>query len=144
MLRAIGENWGVFDSAGTMTVTQLCDLIVPTILNSDSLRATIENGPEGIDSALSALIRSGGRLPKSYFEAEYGTVQSFGDETFINAAPWRTPQTATEWLLYHGLIFSGYANAALGIDEFYLIPKDLRPFFESPVLAASLSRGSVE
>lgn len=47
MLRAIGENWGVIDTAGTMTATQLCDLIVPAILNSDSLRAKLTNGPNG-------------------------------------------------------------------------------------------------
>ncbi len=134
MLRAIGENWGVIDTAGTMTATRLCDLIVPAILNSDSLRAKLANGPNGVDRALSALLRAGGKLPKSYFSAEFGTVQAYGSENFLNAAPWRDPGSVTEWLLYHGLIFPGYADVAFGIDEFYLVPKDLIPFFETPVL----------
>ena len=51
-LTAIAENWGISDPAGTLTGSEIRDLIVPRILNSDSLREKLAQAPAGTDLAL--------------------------------------------------------------------------------------------
>lgn len=133
-LTAVAENWGISDPAGRLTGSEIRDLLVPRILNSVSLREKLDEAPAGTDLALRALIGSGGRFSAVRFAAMFGSVRAMGPDRFLRDAPWRSPESVSEWLIYHGFIFPGYGEDASGLDAFYAMPTDLVPFFDAPAL----------
>lgn len=115
-LDRLAARWDVRDAKTFPTATELIDRLAPKILNSDRLRERFENAPNGTDEVLSVILRAEGRFPTSALRSD-----------------------AAEFLTEMGILYTSYETTESGIDEFFFIPSDLRPFFD----AKPVENGSV-
>ena len=122
-LRIIAELWGLelesTDSEGALEELTVC-LLEPGLLAEliDSL------SPEA-NSAINALVSSGGRIPWPMFIRKYGDIREAGAGKRDREKLYLQPTSATEILYYRGLLARAFFDTKKGPQEFAYIPDDL-------------------
>jgi hypothetical protein len=122
-LRIIAELWGLeLDSTEADGAREeLSDaLLDPKLLEEvmDSL------SPEA-DSAITALVNSGGRIPWPTFTRKYGEIREAGAGKRDREKLYLQPTSSTEILYYRGLLARAFFDTKKGPQEFAYIPDDL-------------------
>jgi hypothetical protein len=122
-LRIIAELWGIelTSPKAEGALEELCaSLLDPNLLAE--IRASL---PPEADSALTALILAGGRLPWQTFTRRYGSIREAGAGKRDREKPYLTPVSPAEILYYRGLLARAFFDTQKGPQEFAYIPDDL-------------------
>lgn len=122
-LRIIAELWGLeLESAKAEgALEELCaSLLDPDLLAE--LRASL---PPEADSAITALVNAGGRLPWVTFTRKYGDIREAGAGKRDREKIYLKPASATEILYFRGLLARAFFDTQKGPQEFAYIPDDL-------------------
>lgn len=122
-LRIVAELWGLElkSTDADAAREELCvSLLEPGLFSEliDSL------SPEA-DSAIGALVSSGGRIPWPTFTRRYGEIREAGAGRRDREKLYLQPASVTEALYYRGLLARAFFETKKGPQEFAYIPDDL-------------------
>jgi hypothetical protein len=120
--RVIAEAWGVEYPASARD--PLPELIV-AILNPERVANAYRALPEPWRDAVSALRRSGGKLPVADYFHRYGEIRSMGPARKQREQPWRDPVSISEGLWYSGWLGRAFIRAGSRAQEYVFLPGDL-------------------
>ena len=122
-LRIVAELWGLELKSTEVEAAReelAISLLEPALVNElvDSL------SPEA-NSAIEALVNTGGRIPWPTFTRKYGELREAGAGKRDREKLYRKPASATEILYYRGLLARAFFDTQKGPQEFAYIPDDL-------------------
>lgn len=122
-LRIIAELWGLeLDSTDADAAREeLSD----SLLDANLLDEVIDSLPSDADSAITALVNSGGRIPWPTFTRKYGEIREAGAGKRDREQLYLKPTSSTEILYYRGLLARAFFETKKGPQEFAYIPDDL-------------------
>jgi len=122
-LRIIAELWGLeLDSADSDAALE--ELSV-SLLEPGLLAELIDSLSPEANSAINALVSSGGRIPWPMFTRKYGDIREAGAGKRDREKLYLQPESATEILFYRGLLARAFFDTKKGPQEFAYIPDDL-------------------
>lgn len=122
-LRIIAELWGL--ELASSKVEGALEELSASLLNPELLAELIDTLPPEADSAITALVNSGGRLPWQTFIRKYGDLREAGAGKRDREKPYLKPFSVTETLYYRGLLAKAFFDTKKGPQEFAYIPDDL-------------------
>ena len=122
-LRVIAELWGL-ELKSTEAEAALEELSV-SLLEPDLFTELIDSLSPEADSAITALVNSGGRIPWPTFTRKYGEIREAGAGKRDREKLYLNPASATEILYYRGLLARAFFDTKKGPQEFAYIPDDL-------------------
>ncbi len=123
-LKIISELWGVDLPDGEIQETR--ETLAHLMLDPRTLEEVLEALPTEAQVCLDYLIDHDGRVPYADLSRHYGSIREMGSGKRDREKPWRSPQSPTEVLWYHGLIGRAFIDTSTGPQEFAFIPDDLR------------------
>jgi hypothetical protein len=122
-LHIIAELWGLeLDSKDADAARE--ELSV-SLLEPNLFAELIDSLPPEADSAINALVNSGGRIPWPTFTRKYGDIRDAGAGKRDREKLHLKPESATEILYYRGLLARAFFDTKKGPQEFAYIPDDL-------------------
>ena len=124
-LRIIAELWGL--ELTSPKAEGALEELSASLLNPDLLAELMDSLSPEADSAITALVNSGGRLPWVTFTRKYGDIREAGAGKRDREKIHLKPTSATEILYYRGLIARAFFDTPKGPQEFAYIPDDLIP-----------------
>jgi hypothetical protein len=122
-LRIIAELWGI--ELTSPKVEGALEELSASLLDPDLLAEIIDSLSSEADSALTALVHAGGRLPWTTFTRKYGDIREAGAGKRDRERPYLKPTSTTEILFYRGLLARAFFDTEKGPQEFAYIPDDL-------------------
>jgi hypothetical protein len=122
-LRIIAELWGL-ELDSTDSDAALEELSV-SLLEPRLLAELIDSLSPEANSAINALVGSGGRIPWPMFTRKYGDVREAGAGKRDREKLYLQPESTTEILFYRGLLARAFFDTKKGPQEFAYIPDDL-------------------
>ena len=122
-LRIIAELWGL-ELNSTDSEAALEELTV-SLLKPGLLAELIDTLSPEANSAINALVSSGGRIPWPMFTRKYGDIREAGAGKRDREKLYLQPTSATEILFYRGLLARAFFDTKKGPQEFAYIPDDL-------------------
>jgi len=122
-LRIIAELWGLEIKSTEVDAAreELSVSLLEPFLLAELVAAL---SPEA-DSAITALVNSGGRIPWPTFTRKYGDIREAGAGKRDREKLYLQPTSATEILYYRGLLARAFFDTKKGPQEFAYIPDDL-------------------
>src|SRR6266540_3093198 len=122
-LRIIAELWGLeLDATDSdAALEELSDSLLKPGLLAELIDAL---SPEA-NSAIDALVSSGGRIPWPTFTRKYGDIREAGAGKRDREKLYLQPTSATEILYYRGLVARAFFDTKKGAQEFAYTPDDL-------------------
>jgi hypothetical protein len=138
LLAIIARLWGGELAATDRGVAaeELCALM----LDAARLPQVWESLDTEQQQAMNDLLAHDGRLAYFHFIRRYGEIRPMGPARREREQPWLAPESITEALYYRGLIFRAFEQTPAGVQEYILVPSDLRDLLPQPepgILAAS-------
>ena len=122
-LRIIAELWGLeLDSADSDAALEKLSI---SLLEPSLLAELIDSLSPKANSAIDALVSSGGRIPWPMFTRKYGDIREAGAGKRDREKLYLQPESATEILFYRGLLARAFFDTKKGPQEFAYIPDDL-------------------
>ena len=122
-LRIIAELWGLeLDSADSDAALEKLSV---SLLAPGLLAELIDTLSPEANSAIDALVSSGGRIPWPMFTRKYGDIREAGAGKRDREKLYLQPESATEILFYRGLLGRAFFDTKKGPQEFAYIPEDL-------------------
>ena len=140
-LRIIAELWGI--ELDSPKVEGTLEELSASLLDLDLLAELIGSLSPETDSAITALVNSGGRLPWTTFTRKYGDIREAGAGKRDREKLYRNPTSTTEILYYRGLIARAFFDTEKGPQEFAYIPDDLLGLLKEQNKNSVLSVNSV-
>jgi len=128
-LRIIAELWGLELDSSTMD--EALDELSASLLDPNLLAELIDSFSPQADSAITALINAGGRLPWVTFARQHGDIREAGAGKRDREKLYQNPSSATETLFYRGLLARAFFETEKGLQEFAYIPDDLLPLINN-------------
>ena len=122
-LRVIAELWGL-ELKSTEADAAREELSV-SLLEPDLFAELIDSLSPEADSAITALITSGGRIPWPTFTRKYGEIREAGAGKRDREKLYLNSTSTTEILYYRGLLARAFFDTKKGPQEFAYIPDDL-------------------
>jgi hypothetical protein len=122
-LRVIAELWGL-ELKSTETDAALEELSV-ALLEPNFFNEVIDSLTSEADSAITALVNSGGRIPWPTFTRKYGEIREAGAGKRDREKLYLNPASTTEVLYYRALVARAFFDTKKGPQEFAYIPDDL-------------------
>jgi hypothetical protein len=122
-LRIIAELWGL-ELDSTESEAALEELSV-SLLEPGLLAELMDSLSPEANSAIDALVSSGGRIPWPMFTRKYGEIREAGAGKRDREKLYLHPTSATEILFYRGLLARAFFDTKKGPQEFAYIPDDL-------------------
>lgn len=122
-LRIIAELWGL--ELDSPKVEGALEELSASLLDPNLLSELIDSLHPEADSAISALVNSGGRLPWGTFTRKFGDIREAGAGKRDREKLYLNPASATEILYYRGLLARAFFDTEKGPQEFAYIPDDL-------------------
>ena len=139
--RIIAELWGLeLDSS---TKDEALDELSASLLDPNLLAELIDSLPPEADSAITALVNAGGRLPWVTFTRQHGNIREAGAGKRDREKLYQNPTSATEALFYRGLLGRAFFETEKGLQEFAYIPDDLLDLLKKNNENSALSVNSV-
>lgn len=128
-LRIIAEFWGLeLDSTDADSAREE---LSASLLDFESLAELIDTLSPQADSAITALVADGGRIPWATFTRKYGDIREMGAGKRDRERPHLKPASTSEILFYRGLLARAFFETDKGSQEFAYIPDDLLLLIES-------------
>ena len=140
-LRVIAELWGL-ELASSKAEGALEELSA-SLLDPDLFAELIDTLPPEADSAITALVNSGGRLPWTTFTRKYGDIREAGAGKRDREKLYLKPSSVTEILYYRGLAARAFFDTEKGAQEFAYIPDDLLKLLDEKNKTSVVSVNSV-
>jgi hypothetical protein len=122
-LRIIAELWGL-ELKSTEAEAAREELAV-SLLEPNLVAEIVDSLSIEADSAIDALVSSGGRIPWPTFTRKYGEIREAGAGKRDREKLYLNPVSATEILYYRGLLARAFFDTKKGPQEFAYIPDDL-------------------
>ena len=122
-LRVIAELWGL-ELKSTEADAAREELSV-SLLEPNLFAEVLDSLSPEADSAITALVNSGGRIPWPTFTRKYGEIRDAGAGKRDREKIYLHPTSATEILYYRGLLARAFFDTKKGPQEFAYIPDDL-------------------
>jgi len=122
-LRVIAELWGL-ELKSTEADAAREELAV-SLLEPNLFTELIDSLSPEADSAITALVNSGGRIPWPTFTRKYGDVREAGAGKRDREKLYLHPASSTEVLYYRGILARAFFDTQKGPQEFAYIPDDL-------------------
>jgi XPB/Ssl2-like helicase family protein len=122
-LRVIAELWGV-ELKSTEADAAREELSV-ALLEPNLFNEVIDSLTPEADSAITALVNSGGRIPWPTFTRKYGEIREAGAGKRDREKLHLNPASTTEVLYYRGLLARAFFDTKKGPQEFAYVPDDL-------------------
>jgi hypothetical protein len=122
-LRVIAELWGL-ELKSTEADAAREELSV-ALLEPNLFNEVIDSLSPEVDSAITALVNSGGRIPWPTFTRKYGEIREAGAGKRDREKLYLNPASTTEVLYYRGLVARAFFDTKKGPQEFAYIPDDL-------------------
>jgi hypothetical protein len=122
-LRVIAELWGL-ELQSTEADAAREELSV-SLLEPSLLTELIDSLSPEADSAITALVNSGGRIPWPTFTRKYGEIREAGAGKRDREKLYLNPASTTEILYYRALLARAFFDTQKGPQEFAYIPDDL-------------------
>jgi len=124
-LRIIAELWGV--ELKSINADGALEELSAALLEPDLFAELIDSLSPEADSAISALVSSGGRIPWPTFTRKYGDIREAGAGKRDREKIYLHPASPAEVLYYRGLLARAFFDTQKGPQEFAYIPDDLLP-----------------
>ena len=122
-LRIIAELWGLeLDSKNADAAREK---LTVSLLDPNLLAELIDSLPPEADSAITALVNVGGRIPWPTFTRKFGDIREAGAGKHDRTKLHLNPTSAAEILYYRGLLARSFFDTEKGPQEFAYIPDDL-------------------
>jgi hypothetical protein len=122
-LRIIAELWGL--ELNSVDSDAALEKLSVSLLEPGLLAELIDALSPEANSAIDALISSGGRIPWPMFTRKYGDIREAGAGKRDREKLYLQPESATEVLFYRGLLARAFFDTKKGPQEFAYIPDDL-------------------
>ena len=122
-LRIIAELWGL--EIDTKNADAVREKLIVSLLDPNLLAELIDSLPPEADSAITALVNVGGRIPWPTFTRKFGEIREAGAGKRDRTKPHLNPTSAAEILYYRGLLARSFFDTEKGPQEFAYIPEDL-------------------
>ncbi len=122
-LRIIAELWGL--ELNSPSVEGTLEALAVSLLEPDLFAEIIDALPPEAESAITALVNSGGRIPWPTFTRKYGEVREAGAGKRDREKLYLKPESTAEILYYRGLLARAFFDTQKGPQEFAYIPDDL-------------------
>ncbi len=122
-LRIIAELWGL--ELKSIDADAAREEVSVSLLEPDLLAELIDSLSPEADSAITALVNSGGRIPWPTFTRKYGDIREAGAGKRDREKLYLKPTSPAEILYYRGLLARAFFDTQKGPQEFAYIPDDL-------------------
>jgi hypothetical protein len=122
-LRIIAELWGL--ELKSIHAEGALEELAAALLQPDLFAEVVEALSPEADSAIDALVNSGGRIPWPTFTRKYGDIREAGAGKRDREKLYLQPASAAEVLYYRGLLARAFFDTKKGPQEFAYIPDDL-------------------
>ena len=122
-LRIIAELWGI-ELESTEADAAREELAV-SLIEPELVAEIVDSLSPEADSAITALVNSGGRIPWPMFTRKYGEIREAGAGKRDREKLYLNPTSVTETLYYRGLLARAFFDTKKGPQEFAYIPDDL-------------------
>ena len=122
-LRIIAERWGL--ELESIDADSAREELSASLLDPSLLAELMDSLPPDADSAVTALVEAGGRIPWQAFTRKYGDVREVGAGKRDREKPYLKSASASEILFYRGLLAKAFFDTEKGPQEFAYIPDDL-------------------
>jgi hypothetical protein len=122
-LRIIAELWRI--ELDSPKAEGALEELTASVLNPELLAELIDALPPEADSAITALVNAGGRLPWTAFTRKYGDIREAGAGKRDREKLHLKPTSTTEILYYRGLLARAFFDTEKGPQEFAYVPDDL-------------------
>jgi hypothetical protein len=122
-LHIIAELWGL--DLKSIDADAAREELSASLLEPGLLAELIETLSPEADSAITALVNSGGRIPWPTFTRKYGDIREAGAGKRDREKLYLKPASAAEVLYYRGLLARAFFDTQKGPQEFAYIPDDL-------------------
>jgi len=122
-LRIIAELWGL--ELESNEVDSARDELSASLLDLNLLAELMESLSPQADSAITALVTSGGRIAWGTFTRQFGEIREAGAGKRDREKLYLKPVSAAEILFYRGLLARAFFDTEKGPQEFAYIPDDL-------------------
>ncbi|MGZ9234005.1 MAG: helicase-associated domain-containing protein [Anaerolineales bacterium] len=122
-LRVIAELWGLELKSTEADAAR--EELSASLLGPELFTELIDSLSPEADSAITALVNSGGRIPWPMFTRKYGEIREAGAGKRDREKLYLHPASATEILYYRGLLSRAFFDTKKGPQEFAYIPDDL-------------------
>jgi hypothetical protein len=122
-LRVIAELWGVELKSTEADAAR--DELSVALLEPNLFNEVIDSLTPEADSAITALVNSGGRIPWPTFTRKYGEIREAGAGKRDREKLYLNPASTTEVLYYRALVARAFFDTQKGPQEFAYIADDL-------------------
>jgi len=121
-LRIIAELWGL--ELDSIDADAAREELSASLLEPDLFAELIDSLAPEADSAITALVNAGGRIPWPTFTRKYGDIRDAGAGKRDREKLYLNPESTTEILYYRGLLARAFFDTKKGPQEFAYIPDD--------------------
>jgi hypothetical protein len=122
-LRIIAELWGLELKSTDADMAR--EELVVSLIDPDLLAEIIDSLSPEANSAIDALINTGGRIPWPTFTRKYGEIREAGAGKRDREKLYLNPTSTTETLYYRALLARAFFDTQKGPQEFAYIPDEL-------------------
>ena len=122
-LQIAAQLWGL--TLTTREFPKACDELANLILDQARTEVFVEPLNDGDIKAIHSLVETGGRVLRSEFTRQFGTLREMGPGKRDRDHPFFKPASITENLFYRAIMGSAFFDTAAGPMEFTYIPSDL-------------------
>src|SRR5215216_102791 len=122
-LRVVAELWGL-ELKSTDAEAAREELSI-SLLEPDLVNEVVDSLPSEANSAILALVNTGGRIPWPTFTRKYGELREAGAGKRDREKIYLKPASTTEILYYRALLARAFFDTQKGPQEFAYIPDDL-------------------
>jgi len=122
-LRIIAELWGL--ELKSMDLDAAREELAVSLMDPDLLAEIIDSLSPQANSAVDALINTGGRVPWPTFTRKYGEIREAGAGKRDREKLYLNPTSTTETLYYRALLARAFFDTQKGPQEFAYIPDEL-------------------
>ena len=122
-LRIIAELWGLELDSKNADASR--EKLTISLLDPNLLTELIDSLSPEADSAITALVNAGGRIPWPTFTRKFGEIREAGAGKRDRTKPHLNPISTAEILYYRGLLARSFFDTEKGPQEFAYIPDDL-------------------
>ena len=122
-LRIVAELWGIELKSNNADSAR--NELIASFLSPNLLAELVDSLSPEADSAITALVDAGGRIPWPIFTRKHGDIREAGAGKRDREKLYLKPASASETLYYRGLLARAFFDTEKGPQEFAYIPDDL-------------------
>jgi hypothetical protein len=128
-LRIVARLWGI--ELASSDIESVEKDLAEAILDPDLVNEIVDSLPTDARSALTALVKAGGKLSWAAFSRHFGEVRETGPGRRDREQFFLHPASSAEVLFYRAFLAKAFFDTPAGAQEFAYIPDDMIPLIQS-------------